>query len=99
MMPHSALSSSNSLGKSNKDFLAQKGHTVVLFSNITSKKNERKKTTSARYSVPKDKAEWFHVSHFQSSQAWHLWYELRKVITSNFVISSVCNTREISALK
>lgn len=99
MMPHSALSSSNSLGKSNKDFLAQKGHTVVLFSNITSRKNKRKKNPSARYSVPKDKAEWFHVSHFQSLQAWHLWYELRKVITSNFVISSVCNTWEISAFK
>lgn len=71
---------------------------MVLFSNITSRKNERKKP-SARYSVPKDKAEWFHVSHLQSLQAWHLWYELRKVITSNFVISSVCNAWEISACK
>lgn len=43
MMPHLVLSSSNSLGKSNKDFLALKGHTVVLFSKITSRKNERVK--------------------------------------------------------
>lgn len=90
MMPHLVLSSSNSLGKGNKDFLAKKA--TLWFSNITSRKNEKGKKPSARYSVPKDKAEWFHVSHFQSSQAWHLWYELRKVITSNFVISSVCNT-------
>lgn len=89
MMPHLVLSFSNSLGKSNKGFLALKGHTAVLFSNITSRKKERVKKTSVKYSVSKDKAEWLHVSHFQSFQAWHLWYELRKVITSNSVISSV----------
>jgi len=73
MTPHWALSSSNSLGKSNKDLPAQKGHTVVLFSSITSRKNERKNPQlSARSSVPKNKAEWFNVSHFQPLQAWHL---------------------------
>lgn len=64
MMPDEALSSS--LGKGNKDFLAQKDHTAVLFSNITSRKKGRKKPPQ---DILHPMNGWLTVSHFQS---WHL---------------------------